>query len=357
MLQRIKAYILRDVPNKNENSDGAVTIRTCSLIIIAYLFVLTLTLLYTKNISLILFNIIFMALYGYLFWLTYCNRTRDAMLWFNLATVGLVCLDVIYMGWDSGIQHFIFMLILFDLIFSYMSKATQCLIVVVLCCIRLYLYYYCRVHKPIATITGTPDVFIQVLTTIIVFILLYVCGVMLSKDSQNMERKLTKYNEELEQIANTDTLTKLWNRMYLMHYMAEKVDASNGFISIAIGDIDFFKKVNDTYGHECGDEVLRSLARIFVEQMDGHGVVARWGGEEFIFVYEDVNGDEAKIKLAELQMAVKKAVIKYEDIELKVTMTYGLVEYDSALSLDENIKKADDRLYIGKQTGRDKIVY
>ena len=91
--------------------------------------------------------------------------------------------------------------------------------------------------------------------------------------------------------------------------------------------------------------------------MDGHGVVARWGGEEFIFVYEGVNGDEAKIKLTDLQNAVKKAVIRYEDLEIKVTMTFGLVEYEPSMSLDDNIKIADERLYIGKESGRDRIIY
>lgn len=357
MYGKLKEYVLRDVPNRNENSDGAITIRICSLIITAYLPILISTVLYTKNANLILLNIIFMAVYMYAFWLTYHDMTKGAMLWFNIATIGFVCFDVIYMGWNSGIQHFLFMLILFDLIFTYMSKKTQCLVSVVLCCVRLYLYFYCKVNEPVVIVTGRPDIFLQVVTTIIVFILLYICGVILSKDSQNIERKLKKYNEELEQMANTDTLTKLWNRLYLMHYMEKKVRGSYEFISIAIGDIDFFKKVNDTYGHECGDEVLRTLAKIFVEKMNGHGVVARWGGEEFIFVFEGVNGDDAKIKLADLQLAVNKTVIRYEDMELNVTMTFGLVEYDEKMSLDENIKIADDRLYIGKQAGRDRIIY
>lgn len=357
MFKRLKKLVFQEVANPNENSDGAITLRICSLIVIGYLAVLIATLLYTKSAGLILFNVIFMALFGYLFWLTYYDMTKGALLWFNLATVGFVCFDIVYMGWNSGIQHFLFMLILLDLIFTYMSKRAQFMVTIVLCCIRLALYSYCKVKSPVVEIDGVPGIFIQVITTIIVFALLYICGVMLSKDSQEIQRKLTKYNEELEQIANTDTLTKLWNRLHLMRYIERKVTDSYNFMAIAIGDIDYFKKVNDTYGHECGDEVLRTLAGIFREQMEGHGVVARWGGEEFIFVYEGVNGDEAEVKLARLQRAVKKSVIKYGDLELNVTMTFGLVEYEPSLSLDDNIKIADDRLYIGKEAGRDRIVY
>lgn len=357
MVEKIKKVILREVSNPNENSDGAITLRMCALIIIGYLTVLTATLLYTKSAGLILFNIVFMALFAYLFWLTYYDMTKGALLWYNLATIGFVCFDVVFIGWDSGIQHFLFMLILLDLIFTYMSRTAQFVVVILFCMIRLGLYAFCKMHNPVVVIEGTADIFIQVFTTAIVFLLLYICGLMLSKDSVAIQRKLTKYNEELEAMANTDTLTKLWNRLHLMQYMEKKVSDSYNFMAIAIGDIDYFKKVNDTYGHECGDEVLRTLASIFKEQMDGHGVVARWGGEEFIFVYEGVNGDEAKIKLVDLQSAVKRKVFRYENTELKITMTFGLVEYEPSMSLDDNIKIADERLYIGKESGRDRIIY
>lgn len=357
VFKAFKAWVLRDVDNRNETSQGAITLRICSLVIIVYLTFLTGTMLYTGNASLILFNLMFMAVYGYLLWLTYCDMTKGALLWFNLATIGFVCFDVIYMGWNSGIQHFLFMLILLNLIFIYMSKNVQFVVTILLCIVRLCLYYYCRLNTAIVDMNNVLDEMIQIVTTACVFLLLFICGVMLSQDSQKMERKLTEYNNELQQLANTDALTKLWNRHHLMKYIADKIKEPYEFMSIAIGDIDFFKKINDTYGHECGDEVLRSLAKVFVENMDGKGVVARWGGEEFIFVYEHANGDEAKQKLAQLQSAVKKTVIHYEDIEVKVTMTFGLVEFDHDLNLDENICIADERLYQGKNEGRDRIIY
>ena len=357
MFGKLKAYIYRDVTNPNENADGAITLRISSLITIVYLVILIAIVLYTKSAGLIMCNLFFIAVYGYAFWLTYHDMTKGAMLWYNVATIGFVCFDIIHIGWNSGVQQFLFVLILFNLLFTYTSKATQALVTVVLCMIRLYLYYYSRVNAQIVFIEGAPEVVLQIITTGIVFVLLFICGVMLSKDSQEIERKLKKHNEELEAAANTDTLTKLWNRHRLMRYMEKRLAESNDFLSIAIGDIDFFKKVNDTYGHDCGDEVLRTIARVIEKKMEGQGVTARWGGEEFIFVFEGVNGDDAKIKLSHVQEAIKKTVIRYEDLELKITMTFGLVEYDSKLKLHENIKVADDRLYIGKEAGRDRIVY
>ena len=357
MFTYFKNLLLRDVNNPNESSGGAITLRICSVIIMAYLLFLSGVLVFLQSASLILCNIFFIVLYGYLLWLTYCDMTKGAVLWFNLATIGFVCFNVIFIGWNSGIQHFLFMLILLNLIFTYVSKNAQLIVTALLCIIRLFLYFFCRAYKPRVHISGILDPVLQCITTIFIFALLFVCGTMLARDSQNMERKLISYNNELKQLANTDTLTKLWNRLHLMHYIEKKIREPYQFMSIAIGDIDFFKKINDTYGHECGDEVLRSLAKVFVEKMNGNGVVARWGGEEFIFVFENANGDEAFDELGKLRNAVKDNVVIYNDLEIKVTMTFGLVEFDHDLNLDENISIADQRLYQGKSEGRDRIIY
>lgn len=357
MFQTLKDLIFREVDNRNESSNGAITLRICSLILSAYLVFLAGTMLFAHNDGWLWINVVFILIYLYLFKLTYHDRTKEALLGFNLNTIAFVCFDVMYIGWNSGIQHFLFMLILLNLIFIYMSHKVQFGVTILLCFLRLCLYYFCRLHRSSVQMSDVLDQVLQIVTTVYVFLLLYVCSVMLCRDSQKMERKLTEYNIELEQLANTDNLTRLWNRHYLMHYMARRINNPYEFMSIAIGDIDFFKKINDNYGHECGDEVLRSLAKVFKESMNGKGVVARWGGEEFIFIYENANGDEAKQKLAELQEAVKKTMILYDNRMVNVTMTFGLTEYDYERTLDENIGIADQRLYKGKNEGRDRIVY
>ena len=91
--------------------------------------------------------------------------------------------------------------------------------------------------------------------------------------------------------------------------------------------------------------------------MLNQGAVARWGGEEFLLFFDGLNGDEALMKLSDIRSKIKKMVVPYNDNEIKFTMTFGLVEYDKELSFDQNIKVADDRLYLGKQGGRDQIVY
>ena len=354
---KLKNILFMDVDNPNEKADGPIALRISAIVMMIYLAVISVMLVMVHRVLWIVGNLLFVLIYGHLIGMTYRNHTRKALIWYNVVTVAVVCSNVCLIGWNSGIQHFLFVLVLIDLIFTCRNRWNQCAVVLFLCVIRLALYFYCRMYATTIQLQIFYDIFLQVFTTVAVFFMLYLNGMMLARDSQIIERKLMKYNKELQRAANTDMLTKLWNRLFLMQYMEKKVASPDIFMSIAIGDIDFFKKVNDTYGHECGDEVLRTLAAVFKKEMEGHGVVARWGGEEFIFVFEGVNGDEAMMLLDHLQRVVRDTVINYEGLQLKVTMTFGLVEYDTKLRLDENINIADERLYIGKEEGRDRIIY
>ena len=354
---KLKNILFMDVDNPNEKADGPIALRISAIVMMIYLAVISVMLVMVHRALWIVGNLLFVLIYGHLIGMTYRNHTRKALIWYNVVTVAAVCFNVGLIGWNSGIQHFLFVLVLIDLIFTCRNRWNQCAVVLFLCVIRLALYFYCRMYATTIQLQIFYDIFLQVFTTVAVFFMLYLNGMMLARDSQIIERKLMKYNKELQRAANTDMLTKLWNRLFLMQYMEKKVASPDIFLSIAIGDIDFFKKVNDTYGHECGDEVLRTLAAIFKKEMEGHGVVARWGGEEFIFVFEGVNGDEAMVLLDHLQRAIRDTVINYEGLQLKVTMTFGLVEYNTKLRLDENINIADERLYIGKEKGRDRIIY
>ncbi len=354
---KLKNILFMDVDNPNEKADGPIALRISAIVMMIYLAVISVLPVMVHRVLWIVGNLLFVLIYGHLIGMTYRNHTRKALIWYNVVTVAAVCFNVGLIGWNSGIQHFLFVLVLIDLIFTCRNRWNQCAVVLFLCVIRLALYFYCRMYATTIQLQIFYDIFLQVFTTVAVFFMLYLNGMMLARDSQIIERKLMKYNKELQRAANTDMLTKLWNRLFLMQYMEKKVASPDIFMSIAIGDIDFFKKVNDTYGHECGDEVLRTLAAVFKKEMEGHGVVARWGGEEFIFVFEGVNGDEAMVLLDHLQRVVRDTVINYEGLQLKVTMTFGLVEYNTKLRLDENINIADERLYIGKEKGRDRIIY
>lgn len=158
----------------------------------------------------------------------------------------------------------------------------------------------------------------------------------------------------IEQVEK-DALTGLYNRRYGEKKIAEVQKKHLNDFCLVLGDIDFFKKVNDTYGHECGDIVLSEVATILNKNMRNQGFVARWGGEEFLLVFENCNLDEAVNKLEHILDEIRKKEISYKDEIVRITMTFGICQ-GSTDDMDDVIRMADSKLYEGKAGGRNQIV-
>lgn len=357
-MNKLAGFILKDVSNRNELKKTAVATRVCCLLMIAYLSTFIIVASVGGGISGAL--ILGLIIVGYIFSLsmTYGSNSQMAGAIMNVVTIVGITADVIWFGWNSGIQHFLFSLVLYNILFIRMSIMSQIFTATGICIVRLALYFYCRFNTPIYMFDDILGVHIQICSTIFVFINILSFGIIYAIDNQDTENKLMKYNKELEKIASTDPLTKLWNRFKMLEHTNHFFDKNkNEMCDVCIGDIDFFKKINDTYGHEAGDEVLVQVSDLLMKEMKGFGAVARWGGEEFLFFFEHINGDEAYDKLEDIRSKINKLEIPFDGKNINVTMTFGLVEYDYSMSIDQNIKIADDRLYNGKQNGRNKIVY
>ncbi len=165
-------------------------------------------------------------------------------------------------------------------------------------------------------------------------------------------------HRSLRTMVDHDALTGLYNRRCANRKLEQALSKSikNDLpLCLALGDIDFFKKVNDTYGHECGDLVLKQVSRTMKEHIRKQGFVARWGGEEFLIVLEDTDLENAHRLLEEIRLAVSKLEISYEDKIVRVSMTMGLTENDNSGS-DNLLRMADNLLYQGKATGRNRVV-
>jgi len=161
---------------------------------------------------------------------------------------------------------------------------------------------------------------------------------------------------EFETQAHTDTLTGLYNRRYAEAFF-EKLKEKNDRVSrcVAIIDIDDFKLINDKYGHSAGDAVLKETAKIMKNSLRKTDVIFRWGGEEFLVIFDNVSLHIAHLILGKLRMNIKENTIVYNDLELKVTVTIGVSGFDPAKK-DESINICDDNLYKGKTSGKNKVV-
>ena len=159
----------------------------------------------------------------------------------------------------------------------------------------------------------------------------------------------------LRKLIEHDPLTGSYNRRYATGKLDSLKEKAVPF-SVAIGDIDFFKKFNDTYGHDCGDAVLVEVAKTISEYMRGNGFAARWGGEEFLLVFENLSGMSATLACEKVLDLVRERLVEYDGQFLSVTMSFGVAEANPLLSVDENINVADGRLYEAKEGGRNRVV-
>ncbi len=126
--------------------------------------------------------------------------------------------------------------------------------------------------------------------------------------------------------------------------------------SAIICDIDFFKKVNDTYGHNVGDAVLVHIADLMMKAVDGIGEVFRWGGEEFVILLPKYNLNRAVEVAESVRIKVKESECRCQNAAVKVTMSFGVTKLDGKKTSTDNIKVADDNLYRAKQEGRDRVI-
>lgn len=163
----------------------------------------------------------------------------------------------------------------------------------------------------------------------------------------------------LRTLVEQDTLTEINNRRYADKHLRQvqsHADLCGTPFVIAIGDIDFFKSVNDTYGHECGDLVLKRVAYILKKHMTGNGFVARWGGEEFLFVYDNADLNSAREQTEALLQEIREQEIIYEEQPIHITMTFGLAEGGVGSRMRNLLQTADNKLYYGKENGRNQVV-
>lgn len=175
------------------------------------------------------------------------------------------------------------------------------------------------------------------------------------------ERK--ELEEKLMKASIMDSLTNIYNRRYVfevLEQMAEVYKRKGDNFSVDILDIDFFKKVNDTFGHPAGDFILQEFARIIGEGIRSSDILGRHGGEEFIILFTNCNKQNSKIVVDKILKRVRNTIFKYDENEIRFTFSAGISD---ALGFDINkfshenlIKSADERLYEAKNTGRNKIV-
>jgi two-component system cell cycle response regulator len=166
-------------------------------------------------------------------------------------------------------------------------------------------------------------------------------------------RKLAE--KEIYLLATTDSLTGIANRREFSSVMASEVDRAKRYdtpLSLIMYDIDYFKRVNDTFGHNVGDYILQALTGLVKENIRANDVVGRWGGEEFVLLMPQSDIEAARTAAEKLRLAI--AEYQFDKIG-RLTVSFGVAEFEPQDDLNSLLKRVDDALYLAKERGRNRV--
>jgi two-component system cell cycle response regulator len=170
----------------------------------------------------------------------------------------------------------------------------------------------------------------------------------------------TQYYEEIHRMAILDGLTNLFNKRYFIEALDKEVARARRYkrpLSLIMFDIDFFKSVNDTYGHLAGDHILKELGELLKSRVRREEIVARYGGEELVILLPETDKDGAVMVAEQMRDKVENHVFLFANKKIKITVSGGVAEVmESDYDFNELIAYTDERLYVAKKAGRNKVV-
>lgn len=198
------------------------------------------------------------------------------------------------------------------------------------------------------------ELLIYIFNSVCNFVFLFMVTVIFVWDMQRITLQLRSQNVALDTMASIDPLTGLYNRRSMQDFFNRVLKAEIDF-SLIMCDIDNFKRVNDSYGHDFGDVVLKEIAHIAQQQMKDKGYVCRWGGEEILILSTD-SLDHTCEAAERIRHDVEEHVFQCRGKELHCTLTLGVAGHRAGTIIEDTIKHADNRLYHGKQNGKNLVV-
>ncbi len=266
-----------------------------------------------------------------------------------------------YAGWGAGFGQYIIALVPYCFFACYeLTKGRKRVVLpMILTLVASVVYLLCR-HIANNTISayelkGDVQDVLFLFNSIATFVFMYCFLTLYTYTLNEMEIRLKRQNAILDHRASTDPLTSLLNRRSMGVYL-ENAYESGAVFSVAMCDIDDFKTINDSFGHEAGDLVLKEIARIIRETIPEGNQICRWGGEEILILFNGHNLKETADICEELREKTDQNIIPFYDKTLHVTLTIGVAEHFKNIGIDETISAADGRLYYGKKNGKNQVV-
>ncbi|MBR3525654.1 MAG: GGDEF domain-containing protein [Lachnospiraceae bacterium] len=270
---------------------------------------------------------------------------------------------VLYIGWDCAPSCYLCSIVPIILyIGSNLFKGSKRWFLVLFLVLEFALYVALFLlfadEKPFFEVTDTIRKVLVIFSSFVMIFSMIFYTTMYIFMSEVERSSLAKKNEQLSFDAHVDVLTGLLNRRGFLPLLDELMKKKEGkSFCIAFCDIDNFKRINDSYGHDCGDEVLKHISRMIRKEMSDCDI-CRWGGEEIVILMKDYSFDDAKEKTEDLRKAIENAPTVFYNKRIAATITIGLEENKRSYEEPEElIRVADGRMYYGKQHGKNILIF
>lgn len=343
---------------KMDRKDMAVVAST-GVLALAYLVVHCVFMVYfiVHNLKpLICINLASMLIYAIALLLNRNGRTNAAIFLMNAEICCYCVSNAVLLGWEASTQWFLPTAMLPCQILYPIDKRIKRFYLSLLSAAMLGCYLLRIYSQPVYDTNVSLVVLLNIITV--------VGATVICLEFSRIGTALTEayYKQRIDNLSSdayVDSLTGLWNRRYATEKLtAMTADTCQGgaVFSLAMLDVDFFKKVNDTHGHPFGDIVLRKLSNCIVQHFRAHDIAVRWGGEEFLIILPSTTGLHTRKKMEAFRHTIQNMVTESESIRQQITVTIGISEYHSGMSIHHAIEQSDIALYAGKNNGRNQVV-
>lgn len=289
-------------------------------------------------------NVISVAMYVYAYRAFKQRRNRLAVMLIRIEVLVHAGLGTLMVGWESGFHYYLLMFI--PALFVSMRARSAWILAICLWAYYVGLDVLMWYLPPLQPISSNALLAVHVFNLTVVF-----C--MFSYLALFYVVTVTRAHKKLARMATTDPLTGLFNRRHLIS-LAEKVQQP-AEMTLMLMDIDHFKAINDAYGHDMGDQVLKAVSCVLKDSMREQDFIGRWGGEEFLALLPHTDLDQAAASAERIREAVQALRIDGNGSHIGVTLSIGISQHHAGQSLSHSIARADAALYEGKSAGRNRV--
>lgn len=333
---------------------GKISLSTNSLFLFIHIIFIIMFCLFGIKLM-ILVNMVSIAVYLYTYSLIARQKYFQQIVITYIEVMLYMAFATIVLGWECYFEFYTisFMLIIYYLSFSIEQikpRLVSAVLAFLFCAMRIATFFY----EPLYRLDEAVILLIGSINIIILIALLIGWTELYARD-------VKQHMQKLRERADLDELSNIYNRHRLNEILKnwyEEATIDYKYFSVAILDIDDFKHINDTYGHSCGDYVIRKISMTLKEMSSEDIIVGRWGGEEFLIIQKHMNDFKDNcLKLRELSETIRNMEFRCDRKKFNVTVTIGISDFNSKGTLDEMLQEADGKLYHGKSHGKNTVSY